>query len=103
MIDNKLITEIKEYCVLNECGNYKIFVNKLLKKAFTMEKYGSLNKKEPIFSNLEVNDVDNNKECEEIVEKKVAKVTYEYEKIIGELKKQIDNLSNSNNKSIYRD
>lgn len=38
-IENKLYSEIKEYCKLNGLV-IKDFINKLLKKAFTVEKYG---------------------------------------------------------------
>lgn len=38
-IENKLYSEIKEYCKLNGLV-IKDFINKLLKKAFTIEKYG---------------------------------------------------------------
>jgi hypothetical protein len=38
-IENKLYSEIKEYCKLNGLI-IKDFINKLLKKAFTVEKYG---------------------------------------------------------------
>lgn len=38
-IENKLYSEIKEYCKLNGLV-IKDFINKILKKAFTIEKYG---------------------------------------------------------------
>ena len=38
-IEQKLYNDIKQYCKLNELV-IKDFINKLLKKAFTIEKYG---------------------------------------------------------------
>lgn len=51
-IDKKLHKDIKEYCQLNGLV-MKDFVNKLLKKAFMMEKYGDKPFAEPKMSNLE--------------------------------------------------
>lgn len=51
-IDKKLHKDIKEYCQLNGLI-MKDFVNKLLKKAFTIEKYGDKPFAEPKISNLE--------------------------------------------------
>lgn len=45
-IDNKLIKDIKEYCLINNIQNPSKYVTKLLKKAFMEEKYG---KKPDIF------------------------------------------------------
>ena len=38
-IDNNLKRDIENYCVLNDL-NVDIFINKILKKAFLVEKYG---------------------------------------------------------------
>jgi hypothetical protein len=51
-LDKKLHREIKEYCQLNGLV-MKDFVNKLLKKAFMVEKYGDKPFAEPKISNLE--------------------------------------------------
>ena len=51
-LDKKLHKDIKEYCQLNGLV-MKDFVNKLLKKAFTIEKYGDKPFAEPKMSNLE--------------------------------------------------
>ena len=51
-LDKKLHKEIKEYCQLNGLI-MKDFVNKLLKKAFMVEKYGDKPFAEPKMSNLE--------------------------------------------------
>lgn len=51
-LDKKLHREIKEYCQLNGLV-MKDFVNKLLKKAFMVEKYGDKPFAEPKMSNLE--------------------------------------------------
>lgn len=51
-LDKKLHKDIKEYCQLNGLV-MKDFVNKLLKKAFTIEKYGDKPFAEPKTSNLE--------------------------------------------------
>lgn len=45
-IDNKLIKDIEEYCLINDIQNPSKYVTKLLKKAFMEEKYG---KKPDIF------------------------------------------------------
>lgn len=51
-LDKKLHKDIKEYCQLNGLV-MKDFVNKLLKKAFMVEKYGERPFAEPKMSNLE--------------------------------------------------
>lgn len=51
-LDKKLHKDIKEYCQLNGLV-MKDFVNKLLKKAFMVEKYGERPFAEPKTSNLE--------------------------------------------------
>jgi hypothetical protein len=51
-LDKKLHKDIKEYCQLNGLI-MKDFVNKLLKKAFMVEKYGDKPFAEPKMSNLE--------------------------------------------------
>lgn len=51
-LDKRLHKDIKEYCQLNGLV-MKDFVNKLLKKAFTIEKYGDKPFAEPKMSNLE--------------------------------------------------
>lgn len=51
-IDKRLHQDIKEYCKLNGLV-MKDFVNKLLKKAFMVEKYGDKPFAEPKMSNLE--------------------------------------------------
>lgn len=51
-LDKKLHKDIKEYCQLNGLV-MKDFVNKLLKKAFMVEKYGERPFAEPTMSNLE--------------------------------------------------
>ena len=51
-LDKKLHKDIKEYCQLNGLV-MKDFVNKLLKKAFMVEKYGDKPFAEPKTSNLE--------------------------------------------------
>jgi hypothetical protein len=51
-LDKKLHKDIKEYCQLNGLV-MKDFVNKLLKKAFMIEKYGDKPFAEPKMSNLE--------------------------------------------------
>lgn len=51
-IDKRLHQDIKEYCKLNGLV-MKDFVNKLLKKAFMVEKYGETPFAEPKMSNLE--------------------------------------------------
>lgn len=45
-IDNKLIKDIEEYCLINDIQNPSKYVTKLLKKAFMEDKYG---KKPDIF------------------------------------------------------
>lgn len=51
-LDKKLHKDIKEYCQLNGLV-MRDFVNKLLKKAFMVEKYGDKPFAEPKMSNLE--------------------------------------------------
>ena len=51
-LDKKIHKDIKEYCQLNGLV-MKDFVNKLLKKAFMVEKYGERPFAEPTMSNLE--------------------------------------------------
>lgn len=50
-IESKLEKEITDYCYLNGIKDVKKFVNKLLLKAFTIEKYGD----SPFQKNVEVN------------------------------------------------
>ena len=51
-LDKRLHKDIKEYCQLNGLV-MKDFINKLLKKAFMVEKYGDKPFAEPKMSNLE--------------------------------------------------
>jgi hypothetical protein len=53
-IDNKLIKDIEEYCLINDIQNPSKYATKLLKKAFMEEKYG---KKPDIFVKQEKEDV----------------------------------------------
>lgn len=53
-IDNKLIKDIEEYCLINDIQNPSKYVTKLLKKAFMEEKYG---KKPDIFVKQEKENV----------------------------------------------
>lgn len=54
-IENKLEKEIIDYCSLNQIKDVKAFVNKLLSKAFMVEKYGDTPFSNPSVS-LEVNE-----------------------------------------------
>lgn len=40
-IDNKLLNDINEYCIINNIENPSKYASKLLKKAFMEEKYGT--------------------------------------------------------------
>ena len=40
-IKSELYDDISEYCRLNDLGDVDLFINNLLKTAFTIEKYGS--------------------------------------------------------------
>lgn len=86
MIDKTLYQEIKEYCKLNNL-KVKDFINTLLRKAFTIEKYGekppfmmSHKSEEPSHKNIEethaineIKETPNEKE-EKIEEVKVKKI-----------------------------
>lgn len=41
-ISDKLVKEISEYCRVNEIDDVELFINKLLKSAFVVEKYGTI-------------------------------------------------------------
>lgn len=43
-IKKELIDEIKVYCKINKIENVENFINNLIEKAFTIEKYGSVPK-----------------------------------------------------------
>jgi len=45
MIKDKLVEEIKEYCQLNGIEDVDRFVNKIVNKGFTLEKFGELKPK----------------------------------------------------------
>ena len=45
MIKDKLVEEIKEYCELNGIDDVEKFVNKIVNKGFTLEKFGELKPK----------------------------------------------------------
>ena len=40
-IDKKLYSDIKSYCKINNIDDVDVFCNKLLEKAFVLEKYGA--------------------------------------------------------------
>ena len=63
-IDKRLHQDIREYCKLNGLV-MKDFVNKLLKKAFTIEKYGDKPFSEPKMSNLELEAIEKIKDMVE--------------------------------------
>jgi hypothetical protein len=41
MLNDKIIEEIKEYCQLNKIDDIDIFINKIVKQGFNVEKYGA--------------------------------------------------------------
>ena len=45
MIREKLVEEIKEYCQLNGIEDVERFINKIINKGFTLEKFGELKSK----------------------------------------------------------
>lgn len=63
-LDKKLHKDIKEYCQINGLV-MKDFVNKLLKKAFMVEKYGDKPFAEPKISNLEKESIEKIKDIVE--------------------------------------
>lgn len=69
-LDKKLHKEIKEYCQLNGLV-MKDFVNKLLKKAFTVEKYG-----DKPFNYANGTIVDNEKKQDEIIPEDTPEVIW---------------------------
>lgn len=83
-IDNKLIKDIEEYCLINDIQNPSNYVTKLLKKAFMEEKYG---KKPDIFVKQE-QEKDSIKPISnietDIKEEKVNFVVEEVHKLSGE-------------------
>jgi len=48
MINENLLEEIKIYCDLNKIEDVDQFINRLLSKAFALEKYGDKPTKKPV-------------------------------------------------------
>ena len=42
MVDDKLLKEIEKYCEVNGVNDIKSLINKMLKRGFTIEKFGDL-------------------------------------------------------------
>lgn len=83
-LDEKLINDIKEYCILNNIEDITKFVNKLLKKSFMEEKYGN---KPEIFTKEEFpkkEEVDVAKEMNKLLQE-----SPEMQKIIQRTNKEI--------------
>jgi hypothetical protein len=94
-IDKKLYQEIKDYCKLNDLV-IKDFVNKLLKKAFTVEKYG-----EKPFSTNEVVSVPYIPTLEVTLEGPADLPPITNEKIIERYTKPIEGMSKENYSKFY--
>lgn len=57
-IDRDLLSDIQDYCRLNEINDVEQYVNKLIRNAFNIEKYGLLKKTiENKFVNIPFEDV----------------------------------------------
>jgi hypothetical protein len=41
MISESILSEIKQYCILNKIDNIDMFINKLIKQGLIIEKYGA--------------------------------------------------------------
>ncbi len=75
VIDNKLLNDINEYCVINNIENPSKYASKLLKKAFMEEKYGT----KPECLEKELQKTEKNSIIEEVneTEGKVIQLPYE--------------------------
>lgn len=96
-IENKLYSEIKEYCKLNGLV-IKDFINKLLKKAFTVEKYG-----EKPFSANEVVSAPYVPTLEVTLEEPDDLPPITNEKILEKYKKPIEGMSKEDYSKFYSD
>lgn len=90
-IDKDLFNEITTYCTLNEIKDVKLFINKLIKDSFNIEKYGI----QPQIDSM-------NKNKEVVVEKVIEKVVYinnnddcteKIDELIKKHKKEIEDLN----------
>jgi len=89
MIKDKLIEDIKQYCELNEIEDVDSFINKVLTRGFTSEKWGELKpkiktteqKKEEEGDDY-VPGADEEKTIEEIPEKEVEAIVEEPEPVV---------------------
>ena len=80
-IDNKLIKDIEEYCLINDIQNPSKYVTKLLKKAFMEEKYG---KKPDIFVKQEKVSIETTSSTETNIKKEEVNFVEEVCKLSGE-------------------
>ncbi len=90
-IDKDLFNEITTYCILNEIKDVELFINKLIKDSFNIEKYGI----QPQIDSM-------NKNKEVVVEKVIEKVVYinnsddcteKIDELIKKHKKEIEDLN----------
>ena len=96
-IENKLYSEIKEYCKLNGLV-IKDFINKILKKAFTVEKYG-----EKPFSVNEVVSAPYVPTLEVTLEEPADSPPITNEKILEKYRKPIEGMSKEDYSKFYSD
>ena len=80
-IDNKLIKDIEEYCLINDIQNPSKYVTKLLKQAFMEEKYG---KKPDIFVKQEKVSIETTSSTETNIKKEEVNFVEEVCKLSGE-------------------
>lgn len=99
MIKDKLLSEIKQYCELNNIEDVEGLVNKMLKQGFTIEKFGET----PINTKGETKKKDS--KPKRIEEPKTNKyridVKIEEEKVIEEVVKVRKEIKEDPNKDIY--
>lgn len=80
-INQKLFNEIKIYCDLNNIEDIDFYINRLIAKSFTTDKYGTLEKKEQNIYKVEVDKKIDVKE-EPIINNKIDD---DYEKIYDDI------------------
>lgn len=85
MIDKELEKEIREYCKMNDM-KYTQFVNEMLRKQFSIEKYGDIPFGEIATDNFKKENVVQKKTINIIVEKPIVNSTENEKNIINSSK-----------------
>lgn len=94
MINDKLLTEIKQYCKLNDIEDVDALINKMLKQGFTIEKHGAI----PEIAKPKEKKV---KEEKPKANKYLIKIKIEEEQVIEETIKVKPEIKEDTEKDIY--